>query len=78
MRFIIMMDFVSTILQPAAILYIGYLIYVLVTETNSFPLISIVMLAGAYGLQILILIVKQEFSMIGWMIVYLMAMPVTG
>jgi chitin synthase len=47
MRFIIMMDFVSTILQPASILYIGYLIYVLVTESNSFPLISIIMLAGA-------------------------------
>jgi chitin synthase len=78
MRFVVLMDLLSTILQPAGILYIGYLIYVMTTQTTAFPIISVIMLAGAYGLQVLIFVVKKEWAQIGWMVVYLAAMPVTG
>lgn len=58
------MDLISTILQPAGILYIGYLVYTLVTQQNSFPLISVLMIAGAYGLQVMIFISKREWAMV--------------
>ncbi|KAI8924446.1 chitin synthase-domain-containing protein [Entophlyctis helioformis] len=78
MRFIVFMDLFSTIVQPAGILYIGYLIYTLVTSPDVFPLISIVMLSVIYGLQVIIFVLKRQWAQIGWMIVYLLAMPVFG
>ena len=78
MRFIVFIDLFSTIVQPAGILYLGYLIFSLFTNSAVFPLISVIMLAGAYGLQVIIFIFKQEWSQIGWMILYFLAMPVFG
>jgi chitin synthase len=52
------------------------LVYLLVTVaigSGSFPLISIIMLAATYGLQAIIFILKREFMLVGWMIVYLLS-----
>ena len=82
MRFIVFLDLFSTVVQPAAIGYIGYLIYTLATlnDSNSvnttLPIVSIAMLAGLYGLQVIIFIVKRQWAQIGWMVVYLLALPV--
>ncbi|KAJ3307378.1 hypothetical protein HDV03_000026 [Kappamyces sp. JEL0829] len=78
MRFVIFMDLFSTVLQPAGILYLVYLVYTLVTSSSAFPLVSVVMLAGAYGLQVLIFLAKREWAQIGWLIIYLLALPVVG
>ncbi len=48
------------------------------TDSNVFPLISVIMLAGAYGLQAIIFIAKGELAQIGWMIIYILAMPIYG
>lgn len=60
---------------PATCVYIGYLIYVIATKSGAFPWLSIGMLAGVYGLQAIIFIVKRRWQHIGWMIVYLLAFP---
>eukprot|EP00842_Homolaphlyctis_polyrhiza_P006326 jgi/Hompol1/6695/HPOL_000415-RA len=78
MRFIVFIDLFSTVVQPAGVLYIGYLIYTLITSPDVFPTISIVMLAAIYGFQIIIFIFKRQWAQIGWMIIYLLAMPVFG
>jgi chitin synthase len=78
MKFIVFIDLFSTLVQPAGLLYVGYLIYSFITQTEVFPLISIFMLAGAYGLQVIIFLFKREWAHIGWMIIYLFAMPVFG
>ena len=70
MRFIVLMDLISSIVAPAAVVYVGWLIYSLVTQPDMFPVVSIAILAGIYGLQVIIFILKQEFSMIIWMIIY--------
>jgi len=82
MRFIVFLDLFSTIVQPAAMGYIGFLIYTLATLNDgnsvntSLPIVSIAMLAGLYGLQVIIFIVKRQWAQIGWMFVYLLALPV--
>ncbi|PQE26267.1 chitin synthase protein [Rutstroemia sp. NJR-2017a BBW] len=43
---------------------------------RQFPLISIIMIAGTYGLQALIFILKRKWQHIGWMIIYLLAFPI--
>ncbi|KAJ3039984.1 hypothetical protein HDV00_011539 [Rhizophlyctis rosea] len=76
MRFVVFLDLFSTIVQPAALLYIIWLVYSAVTATDLFPLMSIIMIAGIYGLQVIIFILKRQWAQIGWMVVYILAMPV--
>lgn len=76
MRFVVLVDLLGTIILPATCVYIGYLIYRVASHTGPFPLISIVMLAGVYGLQALIFLIKRQWQHIGWMIIYLLAFPI--
>lgn len=48
-----------------------YLIIVVATRSAAFPQIAIIMLAVTYGLQAIIFILKREFMLVGWMVVYL-------
>ncbi|KAH6891643.1 chitin synthase 6 [Coprinopsis sp. MPI-PUGE-AT-0042] len=53
-----------------------YLIVVVATQASAFPRIAIIMLAVVYGLQAFIFIIKREFMLIGWMVVYILSYPV--
>jgi chitin synthase len=75
MRFIVLLDLFSTCVQPAAVFYIGYLIYSSIATSDPFPLISIALIAGIYGLQVIIFIIKREWQHIAWMLIYILAIP---
>jgi chitin synthase len=69
LRFVVFIDLFATFTQPAAIIYIGYLIYSLSTDsTTVFPFISLVMLAAIFGLQIIIFLMRGQWQHIFWMI----------
>ncbi|CEP18844.1 hypothetical protein [Parasitella parasitica] len=76
MRFVVMLDLLSTLVMPAVVCYLGYLVYQLCTNTNQVPLMSIITLAGVYGLQAVIFILRRKWEHVGWMIVYILAIPV--
>lgn len=76
MRFIVFVDLLSTIIQPVTMAYIAYLIYWCVTDNNNIPWISLVLLGVIYGLQAFIFIVRRKWEMIGWMIIYILALPI--
>jgi chitin synthase len=76
MRFVVMLDLVSTLVQPAIVGYLGYLIYTLATSTSTVPLMSIITIAGVYGLQSIIFIFHKKWEHIIWMIVSIFAIPV--
>lgn len=76
MRFVVLVDLLGTIILPATCVYLGYLIYLVASHTGQFPLISICVLAGVYGLQAFIFLIKRQWQHIGWMIIYLMAFPI--
>lgn len=76
MRFVVLVDLLGTIILPATCVYLGYLLYRVATHTGPFPLISIVILAGVYGLQAIIFIIKRQWQHIGWMIIYIIAFPI--
>ncbi|KAF3768175.1 family 2 glycosyltransferase [Cryphonectria parasitica EP155] len=76
MRFVVLIDLTGTIILPATTCYLGYLIYRLATHQGQFPTITIAMLAGVYGLQALIFILKRQWQHVGWMIIYILAYPV--
>lgn len=77
MRFIVMVDLFSTIIQPVTVAYIAYLIYLCVTSTSqNIPITSLILLGAIYGLQALIFLLRRRWEMIGWMIIYLFSIPI--
>ncbi|KAH2168860.1 hypothetical protein KXV56_008240 [Aspergillus fumigatus] len=76
MRFVVLVDLIGTLILPATCVYIGYLIYRVASHTGPFPYISLAILAGVYGLQAIIFIVKRQWQHIGWMIIYILAFPI--
>eukprot|EP00834_Sanchytrium_tribonematis_P005977 NODE_403_length_8041_cov_0.563712.p1 type:complete len:538 gc:universal NODE_403_length_8041_cov_0.563712:2-1615(+) len=81
MRFVVFIDLFATLVQPAAVCYLVYLLYVVIDAqikgiASPVPLISLVLLGAIYGLQALIFIIKREWQHLGWMIVYILAIPI--
>ncbi|KAI8372396.1 chitin synthase-domain-containing protein [Blakeslea trispora] len=76
MRFVVMLDLISTLVQPAIVGYLIYLIYTLSTTSSNVPLMSIITIAGVYGLQAIIFIIHKKWEHIIWMIVSIFAIPV--
>ncbi|CAO3699082.1 unnamed protein product [Rhizopus microsporus] len=76
MRFVVMLDLLSTLVQPAIVGYLIYLIYSLATSTSGVPIMSIITIAGVYGLQALIFLLRRKWEHIAWMIVSILAIPV--
>jgi chitin synthase len=76
MRFIVFIDLMSTVVQPVTIAYIVYLIVLVTTKATVVPITAFIMLGAIYGLQAIIFILRRKWEMIGWMILYVLAVPV--
>ena len=76
MRFVVFLDLLSTIVQPVTVAYIIYLIVLISINSSVVPLMAFVLLGAIYGLQAIIFILRRKWEMIGWMIIYILAMPV--
>ncbi|KAH7137132.1 family 2 glycosyltransferase [Dactylonectria estremocensis] len=76
MRFVIFIDLVSTMVQPVIVAYIVYMIYLVIDNPDVVPITSFILLAAIYGLQAIIFILRRKWEMVGWMILYILAIPV--
>lgn len=75
MRFIVIIDLLGTILLPATMVYLVYLIVTVATHKASVPILSLVMIGAVYGLQVIIFLLKRQWQFIGWLVVYILAYP---
>ncbi|KXX81620.1 Chitin synthase 8 [Madurella mycetomatis] len=76
MRFIVFVDLLSTVVQPVTLAYIVYLVVMVTQRATVVPITAFVLLGAIYGLQAIIFILRRKWEMIGWMILYLLAVPV--
>ncbi|CED82854.1 glycosyltransferase family 2 protein [Phaffia rhodozyma] len=76
MRFVVFVDLVSTITAPVTVAYIVYLLYLVIGDGQTIPTLSIIMLAAIYGLQAAIFLLRGKWDMIGWMVFYILAVPI--
>jgi len=76
MRFVVFIDLLSTLVQPVTVAYIVYLIYMCVSNPNTIPITAFILLGAIYGLQAIIFMLRRKWEMIGWMILYIVAIPV--
>ncbi|KAH6586600.1 hypothetical protein BASA61_006516 [Batrachochytrium salamandrivorans] len=76
MRFVVLFDLMATLIQPATLVYLAYLIsQCIIDDTRLIPIVSILMIAAIYGLQVILFVVKREVHNLGWMLIYLLAVP---
>jgi chitin synthase len=75
MRFIVMIDLFATLIMPVTVVYIGYLIYTIASHNSAVPKLALIMMGAVYGLQAVIFILRRKWEHIGWMIVYILAIP---
>ncbi|GAA5949771.1 hypothetical protein JCM21900_003288 [Sporobolomyces salmonicolor] len=75
MRFVVLVDLASTLISPVTVAYIGYLIYLIEAEHKPIPTFALIMLGAIYGCQVVIYVLHRKFEHIGWMLVYLLALP---
>jgi chitin synthase len=76
MRFIVFIDLFSTLVQPVTVAYIVYLIVLVSMKTTIIPMTAFILLGAIYGLQAIIFILRRKWEMIGWMLLYIAAIPV--
>lgn len=77
MRFVVFMDLFSTIVMPAMLIYLGYIVYRLVVDGDKLiSLASMAFLLLPYGLQMVVFLIRRQWQHIGWMFIYLCALPV--
>ncbi|KAG6372225.1 chitin synthase-domain-containing protein [Boletus reticuloceps] len=73
MRFVVMVDLVSTLIQPITVAYIVYLIVSVAGQGKTIPVISLIMIGAVYGLQALVFVLRRKWDMVGWMVFYIIA-----
>ena len=76
MRFTILLDLISTMMLPASMFYLYYLIYLFATGQEKVQTIFIVVFSIVYGIQILIFVIKREYEYFLWLIIYIISMPI--
>ncbi|KAI0469455.1 chitin synthase [Xylaria cf. heliscus] len=76
MRFVIFIDLLSTVVQPVTIAYIVYLIVLVSTNATIVPITSFILLGAIYGLQAIIFLLRRRWEMVGWLLLYIIAVPV--
>jgi chitin synthase len=51
MRFVVLLDLLSTLVQPVIVGYICYLIYLVISDPTLVPVTSFILIGAIYGLQ---------------------------
>ncbi|KAG7099987.1 hypothetical protein E1B28_001780 [Marasmius oreades] len=77
MQFVVGMELAGTLVLPAAIAFTLYLIIVSIIPGGTDTTIPLILLAFVLGLPgILIVITSKKVAYIGWMLVYLLSLPI--
>ncbi|KAG1747641.1 glycosyltransferase family 2 protein [Suillus lakei] len=77
MQFVVGMELMGTLVLPAAISFTLYLIIISIIPGGASTTIPLVLLAIVLGLPgLLIVVTSRKVAYVGWMIVYLLSLPI--
>jgi chitin synthase len=62
-------------MRPILLTQLVYLVYQVAAHKEAIPIVSLAMIAAIYGLQALVFILRRKWDMVGWMIFYILALP---
>ncbi|KAF9446274.1 glycosyltransferase family 2 protein [Macrolepiota fuliginosa MF-IS2] len=77
MQFVVGMELAGTLVLPAAIAFTVYLIVISIIPGGTNTTIPLILLAIVLGLPgILIVVTSRKIAYVGWMVVYLLSLPI--
>ena len=77
MQFVVGMELIGTLVLPAAIAFTIYLIIISIVPHGTSTTIPLILLAIILGLPgLLIVITSRKIAYVGWMLVYLLSLPI--
>ncbi|KNE73155.1 hypothetical protein AMAG_17354 [Allomyces macrogynus ATCC 38327] len=75
MRFVVLLDLFATLVMPASVGYLAYMLYLVAQDSEAHKQ-ALILVGVTYGLQAVIFLIKRQWQHIGWMIIHIIAMPV--
>ncbi|ORZ31133.1 chitin synthase-domain-containing protein [Catenaria anguillulae PL171] len=75
MRLIVILDLFATLVMPASVAYLFYLLYCVSLDVQAYTLV-LYLIAATYGMQATVFLIRRKWEHIGWMLVHILAMPV--
>lgn len=66
MRTVVLLDLVSTVILPASMFYLAYLVYVFVSTGVTVSMLLIVVFAVMFGLQVAVFVFKSQWQYLLW------------
>ena len=76
MRFIVILDLISSFTLPASIVYLGYLFYLFIVETSMVSSLILIVLIIIYATQFLLFMFKRQYEYLFWMTLYVISIPI--
>jgi hypothetical protein len=77
MRVVVFLDLFATLVMPASLIYLIYLIYYASTAGSALVIEeSLYLFAAIYGCQAIIFLLRRKWDMIGWMVIYILSLPI--
>ena len=64
MRFVVFLDLLSTVVAPATVGYLVYLLYLVATGSTTQTYLAFLLLGAVYGLQAVIFILRRKWEMV--------------
>lgn len=78
MRFMVSFDLFGSLVMPASVIYLAYLLYQSMASQHSASIISLMLMCLVYSMQSIIFLGRREWEYAGWMIIHILALPITG
>jgi len=74
MRFVVLVDLFGTLIMPASVIYLAYLIHQAIAQQAA-PIISLLLLLSVYGIQSLVFLVQMQWQYLVWLLLHILAIP---
>ena len=73
MKSIVLLDLIATLILPASLLYVGYIVYITVFLNEPLSLLIIIMWAVVIGVQVVVFLLRSRWDYWWWFLVFVFA-----
>jgi hypothetical protein len=77
LRFFVLVDLFGTLVMPASVIYLAYLIYQTILNRSA-PAISLLLILAIYGIQAITFLHRKQWQYIGWLALHLLSLPLSS
>ena len=73
MKSIVLLDLVATLILPASLIYVGYIVYITVWMNEPLSLLMIIVWGIVIGVQVVVFLLRSRWDYWWWFIIFVLA-----